>query len=144
MSQKKNNRQFYEELLPLLAEKELIHVGILYDGNRAVSVEITYTFMDRAFFSLGTYNTHYSHLSPGTVSTALFIRYFFSKGMSYGDFLAGFANYVNPLAEKVEMSKEIVVFKINYIFIYYATVILWNKIGSKIRKIGTKLMKRMW
>jgi len=137
----KDNQKFYSELLPLLAKEGLVYVGILYDGKIAVSTEISYCYLDRVYFALGTYRMNYSKLSPGSVSTSKFIQFFFDKGYKKGDFLAGFADYINPLSDHIEETKNTVVFKINFILFYYLFMRVLGKIKSIIKSTIRRLGK---
>lgn len=128
-------QQFYSELLPKLAQLKLACFGILYDGEQPVSTELSFVFLDTVYFAHGTYHPDYHHLSPGTVSTSLFIKHFYGKGYKSGDFLAGFADYVNPLAERVDKTKDTVVYKLNGIFFYYTYKVLLKKLRSKLKRI---------
>lgn len=118
---------FYKELLPLLAEQNAVYIGILYDGKTPVSAEISYCYSNVVYFALGCYRDNYAELSPGSVSTSLFIEYFLDKDVSSGDFLAGFADYMNPLANKIEQTKNTVVYRINRMFIYFVYKTIVNK-----------------
>lgn len=132
-------QKFYAELLPKLARDNRVCFGTLYDGEQAVSTELSYVFLDTVYFAHGTYHPDYHHLSPGTVSTSLFIKHFFGKGFKAGDFLAGFASYVNPLAKKIDTTKDTVVYKINGIFFYYAVMVLLKKSRSKTKRIFRRI-----
>ncbi len=106
--------KFYRDLLPKLAAKGQVYFGTLYDGDAVISAEISYVFKDRVYFALGTYNPDYEKLSPGTVSTSRFIRYFYGKGYVEGDFLAGFAHYVEPWAHRIEKTVDITIHRMGW------------------------------
>jgi len=113
----------------------------LYDGKIPMATELSYTYMDTVYFAHSTYNTAYRHLSPGSIATSLSIEYFHNKGFKHGDFLAGFASYIDPFAEEILPTKETVIFKVNKIFIYYAMVRLWAKIKFKLKKLLKKALR---
>ncbi|TQV70986.1 GNAT family N-acetyltransferase [Aliikangiella marina] len=127
---------FYRGLISRLAPKGQACFGILYDGNTPVSVELSFIYLDTVYFAHGTYNNEYKKLSPGSVSTSKFIEYFLEKNYRRGDFLAGFAHYINAWSSEIYPTKDTVVFKINPLFFYY--VFMWSK--EKLRL----LIKRNW
>jgi hypothetical protein len=135
----KQNRLIYANLLPKLAEKNQAYFGILYDGDRVVSIELSYVYLNTVYFAHGTYHPDYAHLSPGSVSTSKFIEYFHGKGYQDGDFLAGFAFYVNSWSERLEPTQDIEIFKVNRVFFYYAACSLLLKIKKKLLKLKSRL-----
>ena len=128
-------KAFYQELLPLLAKQEKAYFGILYEGETPVSVELSFTYLNTVYFAQGTYHPDYGHLSPGSVSTSKFIQYFIDKGYKDGDFLAGFAHYINAWAKEIYSTHDTVVYKINTIFCYYIFLRFYEKIKEKIKII---------
>ncbi|TQV88713.1 GNAT family N-acetyltransferase [Aliikangiella coralliicola] len=135
-----NNQKFYREVLPLLAKKGQVYFGILFDHDTPVSAEMSYVYLDTVYFAHGAFHPDYKHLSPGSVSTSMSIEYFHGKNYRDGDFLAGYADYVNPLAYKQDPTKDTVVFKVNYIFVYYLIDTFFRKTKSKLKRI----MRRIW
>jgi hypothetical protein len=129
---------FYQPLLVKLAHSGQAFVGILYDGNTPISVELTLTYHDQVYFAHGTYHPDYQHLSPGSVSTSRFLEYFFDKTYREGDFLAGFAHYLNPWASSLLATQNTIVYKINGLFIYFAMQRLWLKIKTRLGLVGRK------
>ncbi len=126
--------QFYQDLLPRLADKGQLYFGTMYDGDTVISTEISYVFMKRVYFAFGTYNPEYSKLSPGTVSTARFIGFFFGKGYEEGDFLAGFAHYVNPWTSHIEKTTNITIRRMGWKNGCLAVLHLSGKVKSALRR----------
>lgn len=124
---------FYQELLPKMAANGRVYFGMLYDGDTVVSAEISYVFADRVYFALGTYNPAYATLSPGTVSTSRFIRFFHDKGYVEGDFLAGFAHYINAWAYRTEKTANIAIRRIGWVNMYLAATHFGQRLASKIK-----------
>lgn len=130
------NTKFYHSLFTLLSDKGKIVFGMLYDRNKLISAEIAYVDFDKVYFAHGSYDPDYEKFSPGKVSTARFIEHFFSKNYNFGDFLAGYADYLEPWATRIEYTKYTVVYKVNgnlfRVFI--------GRIKAKIKSI----IRRLW
>ncbi len=103
-------RDFYRELATVLAKNDEIRIGVLYHGEIPISAEIAYTCGDRVFFSHGTYDPAYKDVSPGKISTGYFIKEFLDDEFSYGDFLAGFSQYLSPWSDDFMTTTEVYVY----------------------------------
>lgn len=136
------NQVFYYDLLPRMALENKAYIGILFDDKIPISVEIAYVYQNKVYMALGTYRTNYSALSPGTVSTSLFLKFFFDKGYSSADFLAGFADYINPLADRVEPTMNTVVFKVNGLFFYYVFRRLVLKCPYRLKVLIKRMLRK--
>lgn len=134
---------FYHDLLPRLAKRGQVLFGMMYDGDTVISAEISYTYLDRVYFALGTYNPAYAHLSPGTVSTARSIAYFHGKGFVEGDFLAGFAHYINPWAYRLDKTHDVTIRRMGWKNLYLAALYVGRKIKNKIKTFLCKCPHRM-
>lgn len=132
----------YSELLTKLAKKNQVYFGILFDGENIVAIELSYSYLDKIYFAHGTYNPEYSHLSPGSVSTGKFIEYFHEKNFTHGDFLAGYAHYIDPWAKEVEPSTNMMIIKINFTFFNYCFLKLLGLMRNKIRKLTKRSSKQ--
>ncbi len=132
---RKESIPFYHDLLPRLAERGELLFGMMYDGDTVISAEISYVYQDQVYFALGTYNPEYSKLSPGTVSTSRFIEYFHDKGFVEGDFLAGFAKYVNPWASRIEKTVSVTVRRVSLKTGYLAARHLATTAKIKLKRI---------
>ncbi len=126
--------QFYQDLLPRLAAKGQLYFGTMYDSDTVISTEISYVFMDRVYFALGTYNPEYSKLSPGTVSTSRFLEFFFATGYEEGDFLAGFAHYLNPWSSHIEKTTNITIRRMGWKIGYLAVLHFLGKAKSVLKR----------
>ncbi|MDZ8118706.1 GNAT family N-acetyltransferase [Pontiella agarivorans] len=118
------HREFYADLLPRLAEKGRVWFSTLYDGEVLVSVEMAYTYLNQVYFCHGTYAPDYAVHSPGMVNSCWFIRHFTGHAYAEGDYLAGFASYVDPWAYRQEHTREVVVYrtgwKLGALFLFHA------------------------
>ncbi|MCW8998891.1 MAG: GNAT family N-acetyltransferase, partial [Kangiellaceae bacterium] len=132
--------EFYSELLPRFATNKQILVGTLYDGDRPISVELSYIYNGTVYFAHGTYHPDYAKLSPGTVSTSLSIQYLCEKYRE-GDFLAGFADYTHHFASHIYPTQKIAIFKINGIFFYYLILSRSYKVKSKLKNLAKKMIR---
>ena len=128
------NRAFYKELFPRLAEKRQLYFGMMYDGDVVVSIEVAYAFQDQIYFCHGTYSSDYAALSPGAVNSCWFIRYFHGKGFVEGDYLAGFSNYNNPWAHRIEKTANVVIRRMNWKNWCLAGLHLGNKLRIKLKR----------
>ncbi len=126
-------QKLYHELLPKLAAKNQVFFGMMYDGDTVISAEISYVFQDRVYFAHGTYNQAYSKLSPGSVSTGRFIEYFYGKGYVEGDFLAGYAHYINGWASRIEKTSNITIRRMGLKMSYLALRHLGRKVHRKLK-----------
>ncbi|MGB0867662.1 MAG: GNAT family N-acetyltransferase [Granulosicoccaceae bacterium] len=104
------SRDFYRDLSITLAKNDQIRIGVLYHGTIPISAEIAYTSGDRVFFSHGTYDPAYKDVSPGKISTGLFIKEFLDDKFDYGDFLAGFAHYLSPWSDDFMTTTEVYIY----------------------------------
>ena len=129
------HKDFYAALLPRLARKGRVCFSIMYDGDAVVSVEMAYTYLDRVYFCHGTYAPDYAVHSPGMVNSCWFIRHFMGKGFEEGDYLAGFASYVDPWASRQELTSHVTVYRIGWKF---GALVLFHMA----RKIKRKLVKQ--
>ena len=129
------NIPFYQDLLSRLAKKGQLFFGIMYDGETVISAEISYTYLDRVYFALGTYHPEYASFSPGTVSTSRFIQYFYNKEYVDGDFLAGFAHYVNSWAYRIEKTNNVTIRRMGWKNWYLAGLHLKRKMKTKLKHL---------
>ena len=123
---------FYRDLFVRLAEKGRIYFGILREEEKVVSLEVAYTFGDRVYFAHGTYDPAYSDISPGTVNSGWFIKFFHGKGYVEGDYLAGYASYNNPWAARIEKTVTINVRRLGWKNWRLAACHLTKKLKNKL------------
>lgn len=128
-----HHRTFYEELIPRLAAKGRVWFGMMRDGGKTVSIEVAFTFCNTVYFCHGTYAPEYADYSPGMVNSAWFIRHFHGRGFCEGDYLAGFAEYVNPWAYRIERSQHVTVRKTGLKTGYLAA---WHLLGKLKRRLN--------
>ncbi len=133
------NREFYKELFPRLAEKRQLYFGMMYDGDAVVSIEVAYAFLDQIYFCHGTYSPDYAALSPGAVNSCWFIRYFHGKGFVEGDYLAGFSDYNKPWACRIEKTAHIVIRRMGWKNGCLAGLYLGKKVRKKLKCVWGKL-----
>ena len=125
--------QFYQSLSMQLARRGRIVIAILFDGNKPISAEIAYTCVGRVFFSHGTFDSEYAALSPGKISTGLFVGSFLQGQYQWGDFLAGFADYLTPWSDKTLSTTEVFVYqKRPGVMALWA----WRRLGLRKRLAG--------
>ena len=120
--------QFHQTLCPALAKRGRIVIAILFDGETPISAEIAYICRERVFFSHGAFDSGYADLSPGKISTGLFIGSFLQGQYRWGDFLAGFADYLEPWSDTTMTSREVFVYQPRP-----AALVLWawRKLGLR-------------
>ncbi|MDO6460961.1 GNAT family N-acetyltransferase [Granulosicoccaceae sp. 1_MG-2023] len=126
-------RRFHEQLTQALAKRGRIVIAILFDGERPVSGEIAYLCAERVFFSHGAFDQDYAALSPGKISTGLFLTEFLGSGYRWGDFLAGFADYLMPWSDRTVTTTELFIYQLRP-----ALTVLWawRKLGLRRRAAG--------
>ncbi|MFK5892712.1 MAG: GNAT family N-acetyltransferase, partial [Pseudomonadota bacterium] len=130
---------FYQQFLGGLAKTNSVFFGFIYIRGEPVSGEIAYTHGENIYFSHGAYNPEYQKYSPGMVSTALFIKSFCDQGYKNGDFLTGYAKYINPWAKKIIKTERLTILKLSLRMIFVLILvgikkILWQT--CKKRKSG--------
>ena len=125
-------REFYLEFLAELAKDNRLYFGFLYDGDTIISAEISYTYLDTVFFAHGAYDLDYKHFSPGTVSTSKSIQFFMDKGFKRGDFLAGYADYIEPWASLIEPTRRISIYNLKPSRVGRYSVVLISKLVNKL------------
>ncbi len=128
-------QKLYHELLPKLAAKNQVFFGMMYDGDTVISAEISYVLKDRVYFAHGTYNPAYSKLSPGSVSTGHFIKFFYGKGYVEGDFLAGYAHYINGWASRIEKTNNIIIRRMGWRNWFFAMRHMEKKLKLKFKGV---------
>ena len=99
--------QFYREFFKYLAERNRLFVGFLKVDGEVISAEVAYTQGKQAYFSHGCYDDRFANYSPGMVSTAYFLQYFFEKDFEEGDYLSGYAGYLNDWADRIQKTMRV-------------------------------------
>jgi len=112
ISQSKQNISFHRRLFETLAEKSQLFFGFLYIEGQLVAAEIAYTHDNTVYFTHGCYDESFKKYSPGMVSVSLFLKNFFNGQYKDGDFLGGFAHYINPWASHIVLSDRITVARV--------------------------------
>jgi len=107
-------QRFYRELFPKLAAKRRLYFAMLYDRDTVMAAHVSYVFGSRVYFALCTFNPEYGKFSPGLVLHFRFIQFFYGKGYTDGDFLAGYAHYLNPWASYSEKTVNVQVRRIDW------------------------------
>jgi CelD/BcsL family acetyltransferase involved in cellulose biosynthesis len=102
---------FYHDLFSRLAARGGLRVGLLFLDDEPVAAEVAYVEGKTVYFSHGTYDERYAKYSPGMVSTCLFLRYFHDGAFDEGDYLAGFAAYLTPWADRVLTSRKLTILR---------------------------------
>lgn len=126
------HKEFYAELMHRLAEKNRLWFGVIRDGEKVVSVEIAFTYLNKVYFSHGTFSPEYAVHSPGMVNSCWFIKHFHGKGFEEGDYLAGFADYVNPWADRFEHTSHVSIRRMSWKNQYLAA---WHMLGKAKHRI---------
>ena len=103
------NRIFHTSLLGSLAAENMFRFGFLYIDQELISAEIAYVMDDKVYFCQGTFDLAFGQYSPGMVSTSLFIKYFYGKGFREGDYLCGYAHYINAWAKEIVQTYELMI-----------------------------------
>lgn len=132
------NRRFYEALLPKFAKKGQLYFGMMHDRDAVVSIEVAFAYLDRVYFCHGTYLPDYADLSPGMVNSCWFIQNFHGKGFVEGDYLAGFAGYVDPWAYRQERTQHVIIRKTNWKNGYLAAFHLAKKVKVRLARAVRK------
>jgi hypothetical protein len=104
---------FYWNFLSRLAVRNGLRIGILFIDDTPVAAEIAYVEGSKVYFSHGTYDESFSTYSPGMVSTCLFLQYFHDGTYVDGDFLAGYAGYMTPWADRMLGSRKLQILRIS-------------------------------
>jgi len=133
---------FYQHLFKRLHQSNRLYFGFLVIDNNLISAEIAYTLNDKVYFCHGCYDQSYKKHSPGMVSTSLFIKHFYGKNFKFGDFLCGYAGYLNNWANIIIKTDTIEIYnkgiKMRIIFglriLKKATIIPMRKLAKKIYK----------
>lgn len=131
-------REFYSEAYNKLADNNELVFGFLYCEQKLVSAEIAYICGDKVFFGQGCYDLDYKKHSPGMVSTALFLEYFFDKGYDYGDYLGGWAFYIEPWAARMMRSFNQDIFHYTFkmrLSLIFKTLFRWIKPIKKQKEV---------
>ena len=126
--------KFYQDLFGRLAKRNQIRFGILSIDNQPVALEIAYLQGRSVYFVHGTFDEAFSQYSPGMVSTALFLRHFHDGQFDEGDYLAGYAGYVVPWADRVVSSRKVIVRRLSAPLIYTLAVKALRKLVPSRRK----------
>lgn len=125
------SQTYYRELLPKLAAKGQVFFCLMYDGDNVMTAELSFAYQQRVYFALGTYNDDYKKLSPGSVSAGKCIEFFFGKGYVDGDFLAGYASYINDWASEIDRTSNYTIRRLRLKTLYLAACHLKRKLLSR-------------
>ena len=129
---------FYQEIAFNLRHNFVI--GILYIDGKPVSGEIAYTQNDRVYFCHGCYSEEYNQYSPGMISTTLFIKHFMNESdYNHGDFLCGYAGYLNAWSDQIIQTHRIDIYRPNWVTRLFFTLRLINKITPTFMKRFAKV-----
>lgn len=101
------SEDFHKFLFERCAKKDNIAFGFLMVDGEPVSAEIAYCQGNKVYFCHGCYDEKFKKYSPGMVSTSLFLKHFFNSPYLEGDFLSGFANYLNAWSDEILHTKHI-------------------------------------
>jgi CelD/BcsL family acetyltransferase involved in cellulose biosynthesis len=101
---------FYTRLFKRLHAAGDLYFGILTVDDVPVSAEIAYTCNKTVYFCHGCYDQAFKKYSPGMVSTSFFLEYFFNTNYTRGDFLCGFAGYLNDWSDTIIATNRIDIF----------------------------------
>lgn len=126
---------FYQHLFKRLAQQKSLFFGFIYIKGKLVSGEIAYAYKDTIYFSHGSFDPAYQKYSPGMVSTALFIKKLCGQQYRRGDFLTGFASYINPWAKEFTETQRLTVFKLTPRMIFVLLLVavkkgIWRFLGK--------------
>lgn len=118
---------FYRSLIQQLNSDA--YIGILYIDDLPVSAEIAYACNDSLYFCHGCYDQTIEKYSPGMISTSLFLKYFMdSKCFRQGDFLVGYAGYLNAWSDIQLHTQRIDIYKPNWVTRLFFTLRVINKL----------------
>ena len=101
ISKNQQYKAFYSQFFSKIAAEGNLYFGFLTIDGQLVSAEIAYTNNATVYFCHGCYDQAYSKYSPGMVSTSHFIKYFYGEKYKEGDFLCGFAGYLNDWSDEI-------------------------------------------
>ena len=93
--------RFYEQVFAAFAPQGFLRFGFLYGGGTLIAGDVAYVKGDHVYFCHGSYDPAYGKYSPGLVSKSLFIRHFHDKGLQWGDYLAGYAGYMQNWSSRI-------------------------------------------
>ncbi len=110
ISSNPQNETFYRRLFERLEATENLQFGFLSVNGELVSGEIAYTMNDTVYFCHGCFDQAYNKYSPGMVSTSFFIKHFYGGRYKAGDFLCGYANYLNDWSDSLMKTYKIDIF----------------------------------
>lgn len=129
---------FYRDLFGRLAARDALRFGVLYIGDRPVSIEIAYLEGDTVYFSHGTFDEEFATFSPGMVSTCLFLEHFHGTSHREGDFLAGFAGYMVPWCDRLMDSSQATVYRITPSVLYIFAIKVVERLFLRWRRMTGK------
>ena len=109
ISRNANTYRFYQGICQSISESNTLamKIGILYIDDTPISAEIAYTCNKDVYFCHGCYDEDYATYSPGMISTAYFIQSFMDKDYHTGDFLCGYADYLQAWSDNTIKTKQI-------------------------------------
>lgn len=143
VSKDEKHLAFYRDLIPTLARKGQVHFGFLMSGQATISGEMAYSFNDQVYFCHGTFDQDFSEFSPGKVSTGLLIGELTGKQFIQGDFLCGFAGYMNPWASSQLGTHALFVYKITPKMLYVFSILATFKVLRPIKQWFVSMKKKM-
>ncbi len=98
---------FYTQLCKQLNDSDNVIFGFMSVDDQLISAEIAYPYGDTVYFPQACFDPAYKKYSPSMVSTGYLIRYLMGKDYSRGDYLCGYAHYLNSWSDSIIQTYEI-------------------------------------
>lgn len=130
-----NTQDFYNRLQEKISQNTSLTmtIGILYVDNTPISGEIAYTSLENVYFCHGCYDKSYAELSPGMVSTAYFLKYFMNKDYAHGDFLCGYAGYLDAWSDQITETIKIDIYRKSTFVRFFFLIRAFKKVLSTLK-----------
>lgn len=131
-----NTRAFYQSVLAKLSEQRRLIFGFLFIDDKIIAAEIVYLHQDTAYFPHACFDPEYQQYSPSMIGNAWMLRHLYETPYQIGDYLCGYANYMNSWSDEIVETYDIYIYRLG-------PVVLLRLGFSKIRQVLRAIKKRL-
>ncbi len=145
ISKNKFSINFYKRFCEKLNTSGNLQFGFLTIDDELVSAEIAYTQGNTVYFCHGCYDNNHKKYSPGMASTSYFIKHFYNSKYSRGDYLCGYAGYLNNWSDSVIKTNSLDIYRKNTkMCSMLAARSIKNKTFYPVRRLLKKAYEVVW
>lgn len=104
-------KSFYHGLLGQLDYTNKLVFGFIFVDDKVIAADITYLHGDTAYFAHACFDPEYHRYSPSMVCSAFMLRHFYDTAYKTGDYLCGYAHYMNSWSDAIVETSHVHIFR---------------------------------